>query len=300
MRLKTIAVGVDFSPTSDLAVRQAAAVARHAGGRLLLLHVGLVPEHLDGVPPSMEATAATYRAILQRRLDDDRARLETLRGTLVGPGLEVSHAVVDGFPDSGLADAAQELGADLLVVGSHGRTGLKRWLLGSVSEKTIRVAGTSVLVVRGDETAPADGFRKIVVGTDFSAHGDDAIRGALALAAPGADVHAVHCWQAPGPDLGVDAGDLAAFHATLATDMAAFHREQGAALLARHAAAPVTLRFDAIQGAPAATLDDVAAAENADLIVVGSHGRRGVRLLLLGSVAEATVRHAPCSVLVAR
>jgi nucleotide-binding universal stress UspA family protein len=300
MRLKTIAVGVDFSPTSDLAVRQAAAVARHAGGRLLLLHVGLVPEHLDGVPPAMEATAATYRAILQRRLDDDRARLETLRGTLVGPGLEVSHAVVDGFPDSGLADAAQELGADLLVVGSHGRTGLKRWLLGSVSEKTIRVAGTSVLVVRGDETAPADGFRTIVVGTDFSAHGDDAIRGALALAAPGADVHAVHCWQAPGPDLGVDAGDLAAFHATLATDMAAFHREQGAALLARHAAAPVTLRFDAIQGAPAATLDDVAAAENADLIVVGSHGRRGVRLLLLGSVAEATVRHAPCSVLVAR
>jgi nucleotide-binding universal stress UspA family protein len=300
MRQKTIAVGVDFSSTSDLAVRQATAVARHIGGRLLLIHVGLVPDNLDGVPSAMEATARTYREILQRRLDDDRSKLEALRQTLLSTGIEVAHAVVDGFPDTGLADAAQELGADVLVVGSHGRTGIRRWLLGSVSEKTVRVAGTSVLVVRGDETATAEGFRRILVGTDFSDHGDDAIRGALELAAPGADVHVVHCWQAPGPELGIDGGDLSVFHATLATDMAAFHQEQGALILARHAAAPVNLRFEAIEGPPAPILDELAATDKADLIAIGSHGRRGVRLLLLGSVAEATVRHAPCSVLVAR
>jgi nucleotide-binding universal stress UspA family protein len=301
MRLSHIVVGVDFSSASELAARQALAIARRTGGSLTLLHVGAVPETPTGIPPSMEATARAYQHVLELRLADDRRRLDALVASLSGQGVAISRDVVDGFPDSAVADAAANMGADLLVVGTHGRTGIRRWLLGSVSEKTVRLAGSSVLVVRvPDNHVVTDGFHRIVVGVDFSEHADLALRAAIQLAAPGADVHAIHCWQQPGPELGVNEGDLAPFHAAIAPEMATYHEERGRQLLATFADSPVSLRFEAIQGTPAATLDDIAAREKADLIVVGSHGRRGVRLLLLGSVAEATVRHAPCSVLVVR
>ena len=302
MRITRIVVGVDFSAASDLAVRHATALAHRTGASLVLLHVGAVPDAPTGIPPSMEATARAYREVLDLRIAADRKRLDAQVQQVAALGIPVNQKVVDGFADTALADAGQDLGADLIIVGTHGRTGIRRWLLGSVSEKTVRLAGCSVLVVRGaDEHHPTvGGFQRIVVGIDFSPHGDDALQAALDVAAPGADVHVVHCWQAPGPELGVDTGDMAPYHDRVGAEMASYHEQLGQELMRKYGDAPVALRFEALHGSPAATLDDVAKSRHADLIVVGSHGRRGVRLLLLGSVAEATVRHAPCSVLVAR
>jgi nucleotide-binding universal stress UspA family protein len=290
-----IIVGYDFSDDAHVALDQAMGLARHAGARITLVHAGCVPEEPE-VPPSMAATARAYRQVLLERLEESRQRLDEVRHRHSGQGVELSQLFVDGFADTALAEAARQLGADLIVVGSHGRTGFRRLLLGSVAEQTIRAADCSVLVVRG-QARPE--YRTILVGTDFSPIADRALSRALAVAAAGADIHLVHCWMVDELPIERDLPP-AEVVPQLRSDLAQMGSERGRALLSERVAPGARLRFDAIEAVPSAGLDVLAAVDHADLVVVGTHGHRGLRRLVLGSVAEATVRHAPCSVLVVR
>jgi nucleotide-binding universal stress UspA family protein len=279
-----IAVGVDFSNHSDIAVRRALALARHQGASLVLVHIATPPEALVPIEgaefPVSRIDAAERRARYHRQLVDMRDRL-------TGQGVDVSQAIVEGYADQALATTAAELGADLIVVGSHGFTGLKRVLMGSVAEKTVRFAEQSVLVVRGEQ--PASGYDRIVIGTDFTSHADRAMARALAIASPDAELHVVACWQPHAPAFGVDP---IALGADAAASLARRTQEMiGDARANRH---------DVVEATPLAGLEAAAEHDRADLVVVGSHGRRGIRRMVLGSVAEAVVRHAACSVLVAR
>ena len=298
MSFQNIAVGVDLSEESELAATQALGVARHAGARVVLIHVGAIPDPIEGIPSSMRATADRYAEVLRARIAEDRTRLEALRQRLLGQGVELSHVVADGFADATLADTARELGCDLIAVGTHGRTGARRALLGSVAEKTVRLASSSVLVARGAPHAADGGFRRIVVGTDFSPLADKALARAFEVAAPRAEVRLVHAWGVPTMIAPESAVPIAELRNALASDSA----DRAAALLAAqralHPAASITM--DTIEANASHALVETAESFSADLIVVGSHGRRGVRRMVLGSVAEVTVRHAPCSVLVAR
>jgi nucleotide-binding universal stress UspA family protein len=286
MRIAKIAVGIDFSPESDRAVEHAIRVARLAGAGLTLIHVAPVP------PTFRERPDDPWAALIRERLAENRARLAELRERLSGQGVEVSHVVADGDPDEALPEAAHDLGADLIVVGTHGRTGLRRMVLGSVAEKTIRLASSSVLVARGE--APAAGYRRVVVGTDFSPLAWNALQRALELTAPGGHLHVVHAWQAPYLEYDLSGRALEALREAAQAETES-HRDR---VLAMPRAAGVTMGLDLVDGVPFTVLDTYSS--ETDLIVVGSHGRRGVRRFLLGSVAEATVRHARCTVLVAR
>jgi len=298
MGFSTIAVGVDLSPSSQLAVAQAMSLARHDGAKIVLIHVGLVPEQPEGIPPSMRETAARYHGILLERLGAERGELEALRQRLLGQGVEISHVVVDGFPDTAVAETAKEVGADLIAVGTHGRTGVSRVILGSVAEKTVRLAESSVLVARGAPDAAEGGFHRVLVGTDFSPLADKAVERAVAVAAPGAMIEVVHAWHVP-LDLSPE-GSVAPVLAELRESLDADSDRAGAELVAAWKARGVTVRYTPIEAPASGALTERAEAIAADLVVVGSHGRRGLRRFFLGSVAEATVRHAPCSVLVAR
>lgn len=286
MTPQKIVVGVDFSPASQLAVDHALMLARRGGASLTLVHVAPVPA------PAHLRPDDSWAALLRERLSADRARLAELRERLAGQGVEISQIVVDGEPDPGLADAARELHADLVVVGTHGRTGLGRLLLGSVAEKTTRLASSSVLVARGE--VPAAGYRRVVVGTDFSPLAWAALERGLELTAPGGDVRVIYAWQAPYIEYDVAGRMFEALREAAVAEVAA----NRARILAMPRPEGVTIGLDLADGAAFSVLDR--ASETADLVVVGSHGRRGVRRLLLGSVAEATVRHARCAVLVAR
>jgi nucleotide-binding universal stress UspA family protein len=274
---RRIVVGIDFSSGSDEALAHALRLARREGASVTLVHVGVVAEPPE-VPASMAIAAHTYREVLLERLARDRERLAALRERYEGQGVEISHVVYEGVPVNGVAAAAREAGADLLITGSHGRTGLRRIWVGSVAEHTVRLAASSVLVARGD--APAAGYRRIVVGGDFSRRTDLAVDGAMQLAAADAVVDVVHCWEAPRAV--TDLGDL---------DTMASHLRSRSGL---------PLRVIGLDEAPERGLAEHADRVAADLVVVASHGRRGLDRLLLGSVAEATVRRAACSVLVVR
>jgi nucleotide-binding universal stress UspA family protein len=281
-----ILVGVDFSPSSLRAVEHAMAIARPRGAPVVLAHVAAIP------PPRDVSGDDAFAALLRERLAADRAALADLRDRFAGQGIELSQILHDGFADAALADIAREVGAALIVVGTHGRTGVRRWMLGSVAEKTVRLADASVLVARGE--ARPGGYRRIVVGTDYSDLAWRAVARALELAAPDAEIRVVHAWQAPYVEYDLT-GEILAKLRESAEAEAQVHRVR-----VRELPRPpgISMRLELADGVPFEALDELST--ESDLVVVGSHGRRGVRRFILGSVAEATVRHARCSVLVAR
>jgi nucleotide-binding universal stress UspA family protein len=297
MSIHKILVGVDLSPESELAAMQAMSLARRGAAGVVLVHVSAMLETGHDVPETIRGTAE-YAAHARARLAEDRAALEAMRQRLLGQGVEVSHVLIDGMADTALADCGHELRADLIVVGSHGRTGLMRFLIGSVAEKTARLASSNVLVARGARDAAEGGFRRIVVGTDYSPLGDLAVTRALEVAAAGAHVHVVHAWQLVASAVPENLATAAELRIALTEDAQRSGQER---LRTWQGARPdVVLVPESCEAPAQQALVDRAVRLGADLIVVGSHGRRGVRRLLLGSVAETVVRHAPCSVLVTR
>lgn len=183
---------------------------------------------------------------------------------------------------------------DLVVMGTQGRTGLARVLLGSVTEKVIRHAPCSVLAVRGhDGTAP---FSRVLCPIDVSDGSRDAITIARAVASPTAEITLLHVVDVPASYAGE-----ASMHDYLATidRLATAMLDDRAKPIRATPGLVVSTRVES--GSPVArTLAVLDEKPMFDLVVVGSHGRTGIRRILLGSVAERIVRHASCPVLVAR
>lgn len=145
---KTILVPTDFSEGSDAAVSYAVELARALGAELVLLHTYEIP--MVGFPDgTLVATAELTTRVLngaQKGLDDAKARL-------AASGVPIRALVKQGDTWRTILDTADELGAGLVVMGTHGRRGLPRALLGSVAEKVVRSAKCPVLTVHaGDRT----------------------------------------------------------------------------------------------------------------------------------------------------
>ncbi|MDH3213250.1 MAG: universal stress protein [Myxococcales bacterium] len=143
VRIQVILVAVDFSPHAERALETAVELAKVFGAKVHLLHCYQI--NLGGISPYGLAIPETFdrdvRAAAQRKLDEwgEKVRAE---------GVEVESHVSSMFPGITIPATAQELGADLIVMGTRGLTGLKHILLGSVAERTIRVAACPVLTVK--------------------------------------------------------------------------------------------------------------------------------------------------------
>jgi nucleotide-binding universal stress UspA family protein len=140
---KRIGCAVDFSEPSRLALQRAAALAVRDDAELWLLHVYEVPQPAGELLVAAVDLTGPAAAEAEQKMAawmDDAMRL---RG---GP---VRQRILAGQPALEVTQAAREAGCDLLVVGTHGRTGVKRLVLGSVAERIVREAGCDVLVARG-------------------------------------------------------------------------------------------------------------------------------------------------------
>ena len=293
MEITRIVVGIDFSPESEVALQHALMAARRTGANVVMVHAGTIHEPLETRESSL---LADYTDIIAEHQKEVRDYLAELRERYEGRGVEISHKMIDGFPDTGLCEAAEELEAELICVGTHGRTGIKRFFLGSVSEKVARIFAGSVLVARQGRTS--GGYRRILVPTDFSGTARAALEAARALAAEDAEIDLVHCWQLPIPVTSyyVPTTSRGASLKQLAAEIEADAKTRIDELAAGLETGGLTVSTDVFQSPPAEGI--VERASGYDLIAMGSHGHRGFRRLLLGSVAEAVIRHAPCSVLV--
>jgi nucleotide-binding universal stress UspA family protein len=288
IQLGTILVPHDFSAHSDAALRRAAALARAAKGRIHLLHAYAWP--VRGVMPyDMAMPAGVWDAIRE----GTQEKLEEIRAGLEKQGVAAQAEVSGQLPVEAIVDAATRLRADLIVVGTRGLTGLKHVVLGSVAERTVRLAPCPVLTVKEDDAGAE--LRRIVVATDFSTPGEHALGVGVSLAKQlGAEVHVVHAFDIP-------LAMVTPYEVTVPDGLIREAREAARKKLdtaldaIRKQGLEATGHLGEVPAAPA--IADVAREVKADLVVIGTHGRTGLKHVLLGSVAERTVRHAPCPVL---
>jgi nucleotide-binding universal stress UspA family protein len=140
LNIHTILFGTDFSPDSDYAFSLATALARDYKSRMVIVHVREVP-----VAPVGEF------GFLPSEAEDVEEAKERLYALQPDEATEVEHVLANGVAGAELLRLAEEFGCDLIVVGSHGHTGLARLLMGSVAERVVRGAHCPVLVVKRPE-----------------------------------------------------------------------------------------------------------------------------------------------------
>ncbi len=144
MSFSKILVAIDFSAPSDDALGAAVALSQQSRASLHLLHVMPLQASATSVVPVMFAAEQITESIAsaQARLEEARARVQAVGHQ------RVESTLVHGDPATEIVASAQQAGADLIIVGSHGRTGIARALMGSVAELVVRRASCPVLVWR--------------------------------------------------------------------------------------------------------------------------------------------------------
>jgi nucleotide-binding universal stress UspA family protein len=139
LAIKSILFPTDFSERSEVAFRLACSLARDHGARLIVLHVVAPPQTVAyEAMPMLPAYPPGYREELETRL----------RSLKAPAGVAVDYRLEEGFAAAEIVTLAAEASADLIVMGTHGRTGLGRLLLGSVAEQVLRKAKCPVLTVK--------------------------------------------------------------------------------------------------------------------------------------------------------
>jgi nucleotide-binding universal stress UspA family protein len=141
--VRVILVPLDFSPQSAAALDRAVDFAKVFGAKIHLLHSYAVP--VRGVMPY---DFAVPDGVWDGIREAAGGKLEEFRQRVVSAGVETSSEVSPAMPSEAILAAADRIDADLIVMGTHGHTGLKHVLLGSVAERTIRLASCSVLTVK--------------------------------------------------------------------------------------------------------------------------------------------------------
>jgi len=142
--MRRILHATDFSKASSPAFAKALELARQQGAQLLLLHVMSPPSPFRASEPPTD-----YLALLAQARRDVERRLGALLARARKAGVRVRSKLVEGAPAHGIVRIARRQRADVIVIGTHGRTGLRRLFLGSVAERVLQLAVCPVLTVRG-------------------------------------------------------------------------------------------------------------------------------------------------------
>ena len=283
-------VAIDSSPSSEVVLKEVAARPWPKPSAICVINVldlFAFPSGVGGVGPVTDAEARAADVLVK-----DAAK------RLTQEGVEVTTAVTEGYPPTSIIAYAGEWLADFIVVGSHGHSGISRFLLGSVAQSVVRGAHCSVEIVRERSLEGRSGMR-ILLATDGSEYSGAAARSVAARPWPeGTEVKVISSVKVvvPAADpwfAAADAGALLEEHSRQAREYV-----ESCEKMMREAGLKVTSAL-LTDGAKASIVDE-AKDWSADLVVLGSHGRHGLNRILMGSVSEAVAMHAPCSVDVIR
>ncbi len=289
-----ILLALDLSAGSQVAVDE---VAMRPWPAATVVHVVGVTdtEKLPFAPDVVEEILARTHATVN-------AALELLKSA----GLSAVPRVVSGDPRTLIIEHAQEIGADLVVVGAHSSLGVAGFLLGSVSKTVLRMAHCSVEVARHTHRKPGEKGMRVLLAVDESDYSTLA-----------ASTIAARPWPAGTEVRVISAVELApsflqsAFEPPFVDTKGmeelreqAIERAQTCITEARKVLSDAGLQtseyLSVLLEDPKKAILDEAKEWSAELIVVGSHGRRGLQRFMLGSVSEAVAMHASCTVEIVR
>ena len=295
IELRKILVPTDFSECARVALAQALDLARQHGAEVHFLHVMMAYEE---DPYSLIYQVTDRHAILQQQQELCQRSMQDILEAENTDGLEIVEHRLRAFSVAPkILECATEMEADLIVIGAHGRRGIRRLLLGSIAEEVVRTARCPVLTVREGAQDLRMPPRKIVVPVDLSERGRSALEIARKLAATNTRIDLVHVVEDPIVPLAYQPAHEQAER--YGFPQIAPRVEEAIAELAKNSAGPrVVSQIEVLEGRPAEAIVDYAESTGADLIVLTSHGFTGLDRLLLGSVCEEVVRLAGSPVLV--
>lgn len=290
-KFERVGVGIDFGDHGEKVLVSAASLARQSGAAIDLIHVLRPPPVYDRVLASVQSAPDLDAAasVAAERLDELAARAPLA-------GLTVRSHVGVGRPDVELVRIVGEAGDDLIVLGPSSRDSSPWLRIGRTAERVLRTASMPVLIAK----KPLDATpRRIVAMTDFSDASAHALVEAASLARSwGAELVLIHVLE-PIIFLQGWGAKLAGGSDIYAVDPADLEPEWEA-ILGRLDLDGVTLRHETAKGEVVPTLVARADALEADLVVLGTHGRTGLSHALLGSVAQSVLEETPLPVLVVR
>ena len=305
VEIQRILCPIDFSEFSRRAFDHAVAIAKWYESTITVLHVSASPS----VVVSATGPAPVPTAVLTR---DDRDRLlasmKQFADAAAGTQVPLEFELSEGAAATQILGTATSTNADLIVMGTHGRSGFERLVLGSVTEKVLRKAACPVLSVprQSPDTVPGPGalFKDILCAIDFSDCSIRALNYAMSLAQEAdARLTVVHVIEMP-PEAPADFHQGAFGVPDSITEYIAASEEERRIRL--RDAVPDTVRaYCSVEtimrtGKPYREILRVASEQHADLIVIGIHGRGAAERLFFGSTAQHVVRQALCPVLTLR
>jgi nucleotide-binding universal stress UspA family protein len=287
-----IFLATDGSKEAGLAARSAAELADKTGSELHVVHILALP--LDTHDPSSLEPEVRQRleTRARRSLEEEVGRIEALGGAVEGSHLRV------GRPDAEILALAEEISAGLIVMGSRGVGGIRRALVGSVSDSVVRHAHCPVLVVRGE---PISSPTKVLLATDGSQDAVLAATTAIDLSKRlDAELHTVYVEPMPERHSSRSMRFPVDLPAEVVESVEQEAKTKLEEQLQKIRQAGEVAHAHPRVGLPPAGIVDLAEEIGAGLIVMGSRGLGGIRRALMGSVSDSVVRHAHCPVLVVR
>ncbi len=294
--IRTVLVATDFSDTGQSAVAWGAELAHLHAAQLVLFHA-LMPPLPSSPAPEFVPLPVRFHEDLRAGIEE---RLARAAAELRASGLRVETDMVVGAAAATILAAAQRWRAGVIVAGTRGSTGWRRVWLGSTAAHLVRDAHGPVLTVHPADAGRHRPVRTVLVPTDFSRDAELAVEASVRLLHPAAAesrvvlLHVFHVpveFVAPLP-APVLLEDLPQVEAAARLELER--------IAAQVRGAGLRVEVLACEGYPPQTITQQAADLGADLVAMGTHGRSGLKRLLLGSTAERVLAAAPCPVLTIR
>jgi nucleotide-binding universal stress UspA family protein len=305
--LDTIIVPLDGSALAECAVPVALSLLAPDTGRLILVRVPVYAETQAPIGaeynmfwPEIRDAPSSFRQVYQDTAD----YLAHVAARAGKSGIDVVTRVEEGDRAGAISDLAAEVKADLIVMTTHGRTGMSRWIIGSVTERVMNDAPCPVLAVRAQSDClpdrPTNGVaNRILVPLDGSELAELALGPALAIAKRvGGELILFRVAQPQGE---VDPGQNEMMIET--PESVGSYQDRVAAACREHGVATATMTVtpggSGAAGIANAILD-FAAAQQVNLIAISTHGRSGLRRWVYGSVTEKVLHNADIATLIVR
>lgn len=291
-----VLLATDGSPSSGVAVRLAAGLA-WPPGTVVRIITTLDTVRLAG--PWATMTSYGLADLESDLLEELQAVLGDAAAVLAPSGVTIERQVLLGRPSAAIVDQAQDLGADLIIVGNRGHGPFRTMLLGSVSAEVVDHAPCPVLVAR------TDGVDRILLahdGSELACEAETLVAGLPPFASIPVEVLSVVRTHEPGADTlapNTLGNAMEAYGASLEASRI-HHAEVAEAAAARLGRSGRSTSWAVRAGDPARMIVSEAEAGEVELIALGTHGRTGLDRLVMGSVARNVLTHAHCSVLIVR
>ena len=283
---ETILVGFDDSQYSKAALIEASNRIKRHGGKLILVHAVYFDAEEFGIAPEQ----------LEKRLKvGEKVCVETKKLLTSEFGIEVQSLLCEGDPPTVIVDIAREKKADLIMLGTYGRKGLNRLLMGSVTSQVIVNSPSDVLVIKKPCIECTGEYKSVLVPFDGSVPSQIALNRACHLSKiDNAEVTVLYVIPRYEEMIG--------FFRSESIKKSLQSEARGILDMAERIATKpgVSVKDEIQEGHAAENIVGTAGRLKNDLIVMGSHGYRGVNKAIIGSTAERVIAHAACPILVVR